>query len=257
MIKIESQSKLGCLISGSIETKKSGFFSYPIELYGYKQLNISDVDADSLFFCSIRLLDGNGLEDLHCYNKFPNEFIKCPVHDDLIDLFTKSSKPIGNEDAICNWSRHLETRQSENSDSNLDSESDPPSPVNIIVFGGSVTEGKWTHGCCCGSWQCPEFSEHCSKMHEEINNTTGLTDSNDIERHSHEYIRYCAWPRYIFDHITTKFPNATIHTFNLGIDAFSSERMYGRLDEKLATVGIQRFSSSDLIILDHSMNDAV
>lgn len=237
---------LTCLISKSIETNKSGLFSYPIELYGWESganLKLNEIDPSSLYDCSVKRVDGHEISNVHCMNPTPNEHVKCPILPQFIDIFTKSTKPTGNEDALCNLLRRIKELDTSNGQ------------INIVAFGGSVTEGKHTNGCCCTDQaRCPAFHETCKQRHGEINNTTGFS-AKDNQARFQVYIRYCSWVRYVFDFITATFPKANIHTINLGVDAYTSERMYNQLDSKMAIAGIKAFSSSDLILLDHSMND--
>lgn len=103
--------------------------------------------------------------------------------------------------------------------------------INVFVSGGSVTVGNWAGGC------CP--AEGCSPK-----------DSLGFQLNSPP----CTWSYRLAQWLNSTF-EAHVNFYNIGDHGRSSVFMVDELATKLSAVQAKPFTSSDLIFLDHSVND--
>ena len=112
--------------------------------------------------------------------------------------------------------------------------------VNIIVFGGSMTWGLGSYGCCCyrDPTQCPS-SYSCPRAADPYD------DGN----------RYCSWASHFGRWIKNYFNNHNLLFFNLATRASTSYYTANIIGNYLSENNIQ-LSNNDIILLDFSINDA-
>ena len=108
----------------------------------------------------------------------------------------------------------------------------PESDINILIMGGSVTNGAWARGCVCESDSC-NISEDLRKCLEN-------RDGNHC----------CSWPRQLRRWLISK-TSARVNFISYAIGGTSSSTALNLYVEKLP-----KLPHLDLVLLDYSVNDA-
>lgn len=109
--------------------------------------------------------------------------------------------------------------------------------MNLIVLGGSQTVGHSLSTSCCqgkrNASTCQLFPSS-SKLHNA----------------------FCSWSGYFYRWLQSYLPFKEIHYHNLAKSGHTSYTMYENLLESLRIHGIEKLSRNDLVLIDHSENDA-
>lgn len=109
--------------------------------------------------------------------------------------------------------------------------------VNVIVLGGSVTIGSWAMGCCCDrdvDSRCPSDMPAACKA---------------------DVTTVCTWSA-MFVNWLQKYAKARVRYINIARSGTTSLLMAESMTGFLKNFGITNFTSSDLVFIDHSINDA-
>lgn len=112
--------------------------------------------------------------------------------------------------------------------------------INVIVFGGSATLGKNARGCCCSA----DIDPNCSTEASQECRASRVYDTPSNK---------CGWVGYLSRYLSTLHTEYIVH--NLAISGHKSKKMADRALEQLTKSGIV-LRDSDIILLDHSVNDA-
>jgi len=129
-------------------------------------------------------------------------------------------------------------------------------PVNVVVFGGSVTLGVGTSGCCCSRVQdarCPFApGEHPECEHVPRTARAPTTGPRPIS--------ICTWHAYLERWLAATYPAATVRVVSLAQGGLSStlvgdEGSPYELSAALRARGMSLLTRSDLVLLDFSVND--
>jgi hypothetical protein len=116
-------------------------------------------------------------------------------------------------------------------------------PIRVIVFGGSMTWGESTKGCCCEIDESCEETSECRHDFEEA-------------RIGGKSYRPCAWPNQFGRWLQKKFPHLQIVYLNSAARASRSDFILELLFIHFHPNSPQRLGSNDLILIDYSVNDA-
>ncbi len=202
---IASQHHELCPSSGSLLSPNdhSGNFMYPISFYGNFSEDLSlHVKTTNCF-----AIDSVPLNvTLH---QCPTNHTICPIiPENLHDAVSEMNGRQTNAD-FCHLQNSLH---------------DSKEVVRLFVFGGSVTAGRATEGCCskpeCTGYRIPR----------------------------------CAWAQYFGNWMNNTFA-AEVKTYNLAQAGWTTSVMAEELIEKLKSVGVSTLNSNDLMFVDHSVND--
>lgn len=213
-----------CPVSSSYRTSETSIFTYPVS----KEIAQRTQNFNLTYQCNTYPYNG---DQKFCINQLTS----CPVSEESHKFYLEYSKPGNNRDSFCQYFSNILLYNISSPESSQ--------KIRIIAFGGSVTKGKLAGGCCCDhDLKCTATELHkiCKKGYKTCRSET---------------CNFCSWVRFIFDWMKISFPSTDILTLNLAEDGYSSKRMAGRLVEKMSIAGIKSFTSSDLVILDHSAND--
>ena len=116
------------------------------------------------------------------------------------------------------------------------------SEVNIYVFGGSMTFGQSTDGCCCNvnkDSNCP--------------NNTCMEHFQKEEGDTHQ--SFCSWSRYFGRWIQLEYPHIKINVINLAERGWGSKTASEYLLARYPPNTEKSFRSNDIVLLDFSVND--
>ena len=113
--------------------------------------------------------------------------------------------------------------------------------VRIFVLGGSVTFGSAAHGCCCDK----SLDIKCS-----------FAWANDMECGTGDVSFNCRWSN-AFVHWLKSISRAKVSWYNYALGGATSSYMAEALANKILDDQITAFRSSDIIFLDHSVNDVL
>eukprot|EP01041_Mallomonas_annulata_P001264 gene1264-2444_t len=116
----------------------------------------------------------------------------------------------------------------------------PQETVNIIILGGSVTAGIYTGGCCCTQ----EFDTKCPRRMDKSCEFKNEYTSNACSWNMH----FFRWLKFISD--------ANVQIINLSYGGQTAPYKADILISELRDKGVYKLNSSDLIFIDHSVNDA-
>ena len=129
-------------------------------------------------------------------------------------------------------------------------------PLNIIVFGGSVTLGVGSTGCCCSrvhDARCPYApGEHPNCEHVPRTARAPTTGPRPVS--------LCTWHGYLERWLAVTFPAAAVRVVSLAQGGLSSDLVGDEgspyeLSAALRAKGIASLTSTDLIFIDFSVND--
>eukprot|EP01032_Pedospumella_encystans_P019242 gene19242-21882_t len=144
----------------------------------------------------------------------------CPIKNEQVDVGLRSQRAWIKSSPLCNLRNSLPNHKQPATLNNN---------VSIIVFGGSVTAGVSTQGCC-DQTVCTEDKYY---------------SIND----------YCNWVKYMGRWFSTFGPN--VKTYNLAHAGYNSDTYKDRIVEKLNLIRPNfMFKKSDVVFLDLSVNDA-
>lgn len=144
----------------------------------------------------------------------------CPIRYEHIDEGLESQHAWIKSSPLCNLRDALPHADKPETHDNI---------VNIIVFGGSVTAGVSTQGCC-DKGVCSDDKYYCI---------------ND----------YCNWVKFMGRWFSTFGPN--VKTYNLAHAGYNSDTYKDKIVEKLNLIRPNfLFKKSDVVFLDLSVNDA-
>jgi hypothetical protein len=202
-----------CSITSMIDTKATGLYSYPLEVFG------SMASAEALRLAS------NETRTCDAWNLKKNSRMSCPIHPicpltaSAVELTRKRMQAWNVSDGFCSLAKALHT---------------PGETVRVIVFGGSVTIGKYSEGCFCRV----EVDKQC-----HIGSNLG------------NYQR-CSWSFWFAQWLGWVFPSSNITLHNLARDGWSTAMLSSNINLVLKESGINEFTENDIIFIDESYNDA-
>ncbi len=195
-----------------------GDYIYPINIYGNElllnQLKSSNLTVD----CYAPSIHAR-MEHFSCplTHDVPCPVIKENIADALnitSDYSSSSSPRARMHSSLCQIKQRL---------------SNASETVRVIVFGGSVTVGTWTDGCC-SAREChlPDGGEHSTTR--------------------------CAWPHFLGLWMSASFA-ATVEVHNVGQGGVGTQTMADLFSDRLRSHKIDSLTSSDIVFIDHSAND--
>ena len=267
---INCEQSTNCLVS-SISGVDSGYFDYPLEYYDERQ---NDPFAgffrndshpvlsfgETLYNCTGSHLYYKEWEILNIKNRenpddsivklnFSCGKIPCFIRDSYVKIFhggnhgsnrnnyeweqisdgkenaidheqeESSNTPI--QHSLCKLAPFLRGGKTSNVNENT--------TVNLIVLGGSVAAGYETEGCIVG-------------------NNRNVEGNNDA----------CAFGGFVYRWLKHKFksaPSVIVNHMNIAMGGFTTEVTADILARRMAEFKLLKFTSYDIILIDHSLND--
>jgi hypothetical protein len=194
-----------CLVTNTFEKSYSRRNMYPVDLFGD---SLSD-DTHPCFFQPSKLH-----QEAHSCSK--SRFI-CPIKEEYIPITMTGFENASSQ--ICQSLRSLEAHKSEQN-------------VNLIIFGGSVTNGGIAGGC---------VEDSCTEINSDGNCLLGSGSD-------------CAWHRGLFKYLQQRYENPHLNVIELAVGATTSCTLPHLLAKKLEAGGFN-LTSRDLVLYDYSVND--
>ena len=219
-----------CLVSSTSDTRNSGYFSYPLDLFASGEIHL---DNSEKYLVSLQLLNSLFLmvpyifTSLNCSTLKRNHICSldqappCPIDKEFVALATAATTNWMKDAYLCDFKKGLENS------------GNPEDQMNILVMGGSVTQGAWARGCICKS------SDSCI-ISEDLRQCLESSDENHC----------CSWPRQLHRWIQSK-TRAKVNFISYAIGGSTSSTALRLYVDKLP-----KLSLLDLVFLDYSVNDA-
>lgn len=214
-----------CPVSSIIDTKATSLYTYPMDLFDnqqYQQIilqsieNSDDIRMNSYNCSSKGDYDMTTGEAIHL--RYCSNFTKCPLFKQ--NIFDARSPVVADyRHSLCNLSRATNS---------IDS------TIKLITLGGSLVIGHRSQGCHC-------FNSIDSKCNLQMSNS-------DYEK------GFCPFAKYLHLWLQT-ISKGKVEMYNLAQGGMSSRGMNVLLPDLLVSNDIKKLSSSDIIIIDHTVND--
>lgn len=205
-----------CPVSLLLNSNNDGILGYPIELY---DPSLSFM-KDDLFTCK-----STETKDIyHCSEKS-----KCPVIKQHID---DASSNIPNQQSLhslCKFKENI-------------GRSNPNTKSKVIILGGSMTIGTKAEGCCCSA----SLDQKCSHIPN--------MDYGCKVKWVSGVVTVCSWISY-FQRWLDKISSNNIEFINLAHGGWTSPYSAQNLISEFTRTGIDKLTSDDVILIDHSIND--
>eukprot|EP01038_Epipyxis_sp_PR26KG_P014070 gene14070-18877_t len=115
--------------------------------------------------------------------------------------------------------------------------------LKYLVLGGSATSGHAAWGCCCDS----NIDSNCSPIETDLldDGYCGTSEFKDVA-HS------CSWPHFLTNWLKTYLSSDRVKLVDM---ASSGRNVLSQLDDLENSRNLAKFTSNDIVILDHSVND--
>eukprot|EP00428_Durinskia_dybowskii_P061883 CAMPEP_0170373594 /NCGR_PEP_ID=MMETSP0117_2-20130122/10149_1 /TAXON_ID=400756 /ORGANISM="Durinskia baltica, Strain CSIRO CS-38" /LENGTH=422 /DNA_ID=CAMNT_0010628489 /DNA_START=46 /DNA_END=1310 /DNA_ORIENTATION=+ len=209
-----------CPASSTISTDLNGLFSYPVDVF-FPEVFKGIKGTATAVLCKS--------ENAPFNHTCTTSLQKCPITQDAVELATRRGRKSTPANSFCEFRDHL---------SNYDE------VVNVIVFGGSLTVGHGTNGC-----YCDEAVDSRCKFKDFHAN------QEDVDKSAWGRNNYCRWSLHFVRGLRS-MSLAKVKMYNFGKsggDSGYSADVVSNLFNKYSLVP----SARDLILFDHSTNDAV
>lgn len=122
------------------------------------------------------------------------------------------------------------------------------SKINIVVLGGSMTDGHEANGCCC--------TENIDSRCSNINSNFSCVIDQEFNRHyGNEGSTVCRWSFMFHKWFESIAPLSTVVVHSLALSGHTSEKMAIILGEVMKNRNIPMLTGSDIVFIDHSVND--
>eukprot|EP01038_Epipyxis_sp_PR26KG_P011122 gene11122-14926_t len=163
----------------------------------------------------------------------------CPWNKALMDVTKQSMKKKPTKHSLCK----LLSNDNQRSNSNEILSSDI---VRIFSMGGSATSGHAAWGCCCDS----NLDSKCSQLETDLldENHCGISDLKDVARS-------CSWPHFLTHWLATYLSSGNSSIVKHVDMASSGRYVLTQFDDLENSRNLVKFTSNDIVILDHSVND--
>jgi hypothetical protein len=212
---VEGSASL-CSASSALKVDDS-YHSFPPDIYDPSCQNFA-CEADKISMYKTKPCFSVELQsDRSNHTCGSGDSVVCPLLNEHIEIGLERQRTWMQSSSLCNLRDSLPTS------------SEPDKAVNVIVFGGSVTAGVSTQGCC--------DKDSCSAdQYYRINEV-------------------CNWVSYLGRWLSSFGPN--VKTYNLAHAGYNSDTYKDKIVEKLDLIRPNfLFKKSDVVLLDLSMNDA-
>ena len=155
----------------------------------------------------------------------------CPINSALLHNFMRNSVPVNNTYSLCPAYRALENKTE---------------TVNVIVNGESPTVGNNARGCCCDrDSRCPALAQYCHDF-------MGASSDTNF---AGVWVKICSWTQYLLNLLDRAYPNALVKKIRMDAGGRSSKSAAFYLPGVLKANGITHHKPTDIVIMDHGIND--
>lgn len=237
--EILSYMKSYCPVSSSFDTEFDSIHGYPIDIFDKNTYASIMSNTNNALLLEEYFFNCTSVERYDRKHKC-STLTRCPVTKNNIIAATRRQKSWDISHTFCKIREKFK---------------EPQEVINFIVLGGSVTSGSGTWGCCCVKAidnKCYEYGNYA--LVNDVEKSQMYCGAPDHERIG-DVAKVCSWPRYVFNWLSKK-SIATINFIDLAeggaTSAYKSERIIDQLKKK----GINQLTENDIIIIDHSVNDA-
>lgn len=228
-----------CPVSSSFNTEFDSKFGYPMDIFdkkAYEKL-ISDRNDKTLneyvFNCS-------SIERNSIVHKC-STLTKCPIRENDVMNAIERTKSWNNFHNLCSIREKLH---------------EPTEKINLIILGGSLTLGSGTWGCCCVKSidkKCYDYGKYSKSFF--FKDSAAYCGSESHELYG-DVAKECSWPVYLYKWFKGKTLDASINLINLAESGSTSMYKSERVIDQLKRKNISHLTESDIIFIDHSVNDA-
>ena len=233
-----------CPASSLIDTGISGLHGYPMDIFDpdadynrsrlheramlRRRLKIVDEpdDQESLTILLKNTYNCTSKENPRTFHKC-STLTKCPLSKNAVLASTNASKKWQIQHSFCSLRDTMTNYEKE---------------IRIFTFGGSVTSGGSTYGCCCDR----NLDNKCS-FHWVNNIHHSCSDLNS----NHD----CRWSNSFFYWLKS-ISHAKVTLYNFAVNGATSLYMVELISNQMAEYNIKEFHTNDIIFIDHSVNDA-
>jgi hypothetical protein len=256
-----------CPVSNLINTPIDGYLPYPMDIFDPEQYDRINTSRANKYMSKMSANDGTGAkksmddwldeaedkEDMS-YELFKctsseikyfsifhpcSKLTRCPVNKDMLKAAKKKSIDWKPKHSLCHFKRTLHFTDIV--------------PGRVFVLGGSVTAGTMTGGCCCNG----DYDKKCKSVPTDLANNTAKSEQCIYKDGYHvSYQNACRWPTFFLRWIKSLgVSDVTTIQYANGGTSSSVRSMY--LPSQMHDSGITSFRKDDIVLIDHSVNDAL
>lgn len=233
--KLDSHWNNYCSVSNIINTDINGILGYPLDLFDSD--NLISVASEKIFNCSSSEGDRTAPRTIHQCSSDTN----CPLaKQNLIDANPDYLNTWYPKHSLCDMRHAIQDEGRE---------------INVVILGGSVTGGAACWGCCCNI----DFDEKCKAFFLMERNRYCLIDHGRLdgtENHDYDIGTSCTWSAYL-NRWLKSLSLGKVNYINLASGGMNSHYMSQRIVSDLENSKVSKFTKSDIIFIDYSVNDAL
>lgn len=215
LISLKTEEK-NCKVSSLLNVAIDGLFTYPLSMLHAPP---EKEWKAPLYVCKYESPNGpqHVVHGKFADSKCTNTLQYCPLQDNFVEIALTQDR-YGYD--FCDLKDALYDEKSN------------AKPINILIFGGSVTEGQHTEGARCST----ELNSNC-------NTTIDLTETA------------IGWSSYLTRYFDSEYPTADIRVHHLEHGGTTSGWAAEYLVEFLKVRGVDKLNSRDVVFVDYSVND--
>ena len=229
-----------CPVSSGFNTELDSKYGYPIDIFDkklYEQLisnnNSNKIINEYIYNCS-------SIEKENSIIHKCSTLTKCPITENDVMNSIERSKSWKSYHKLCLIREKL---------------IEPNDKINLIILGGSLTVGSGTWGCCCSKSidkKCFDYGKYSKSYFYKDSAAYCGSDSHELYG---DVAKECSWPIYLYKWFISKSLGA-INLINLAESGSTSMYKSERVIDQLKRKNITMLTESDIILIDHSVNDA-
>lgn len=228
-----------CPVSSLIDTVTDNILGYPMDLFMPDQVHESSSSNIDFYNCTSSEYPFHETKPYGYFRKCSIK-TKCPIEQQNLDDMNIYKGYLAKH-SLCHVKKNLE---------------DSHSFTRIITLGGSVTAGADSYGCCCDF----RFEKKCPELPHSKSATDYLTATKEycMDGIDGGWSGRCKWANHLLRWLKS-ISKGTVDLINISQSACGSKCMTAKFLHSLKNNEIFRdnpLSSSDIVLLDLSVNDA-
>lgn len=237
--EILSNMKYLCPVSSSFDTEFDSIHGYPIDIFDMK-LHHSIINSNNQLIKDEYFFNCSGYEKNstihHC-----STLTTCPITKQNIIDATSRQRSWETFHSFCSIRETFR---------------EPSAVINLIILGGSVTGSSGTFGCCCVKSideKCFDYGKYAQSF--SFREQASYCGSSAHEQYG-DMAKECSWSSFFYKWLNHKSKMAKINFINLAESGATSQYKAERVIDQLKKNGISQLTGNDIILIDHSVNDA-
>lgn len=234
--EILSYMKSYCPVSSSFDTEFDSIYGYPMDIFDNLTYQSIITNTNNDLLLEEYFFNCTAIERYSKVHKC-STLTRCPVLKENIITATQRQKQWKISHSLCKIREKLK---------------DPHEIVNLIILGGSVTAGSGSWGCCCIDTidsKCFTYSNYGNNF--EASYYCSTPDHNQLGN----VAKICSWPYYFYKWLSRK-SMAKINIVDLSEGGATSTYKAEKIIDELKLKSIEQLTENDIVIIDHSVNDA-